>query len=223
MTLRFFAGIPLKVMSPPMLLLVSSLFSIAGLYAMSVSGGWMIFGAFVLYAIGQTFYWPTMLGFVSEQFPRGGAMTLNTVSAMGLLTVGIFGFPFLGAVQDHYNTQAVITNEAEIFESVKSGEKTFVDNTNPEAPVDKPIYETKNFFGVEYDSVNREEFKKLLSAEKQEQLDAELAATSQSSLKVAAVLPLIMAIAFLLIIIYYAATGGYKPVVLADETSGKQT
>ena len=66
----------------------------------SVSGS-LIFGAFVLYAIGQTFYWPTVLGFVSEQFPKGGAMTLNTVSAMGLLTVGIFGFPFLGAAQDH--------------------------------------------------------------------------------------------------------------------------
>lgn len=216
MTLRFFAGIPLKVMSPPQLLLVSSLFSIAGLYAMSVSGGWMIFGAFVLYAIGQTFYWPTMLGFVSEQFPRGGAMTLNTVSAMGLLTVGIFGFPFLGAVQDHYNTQAVIANETEVFDTVKAEGKTFADNTNPEAPVDKPIYETKNFFGVDYDSVNREEFKKLLPEENQQKLDAELAATSQSSLKVAAVLPLIMAVAFLLIIIYYAARGGYKPIVLAD-------
>ena len=53
--------------------------------------------------VGQTFYWPTVLGFVAEQFPKGGAMTLNTVSAMGLLTVGIFGFPFLGAVQDSYS------------------------------------------------------------------------------------------------------------------------
>ena len=146
MTLRFFAGIPLKVMSPPVLLLVSSLFSIAGLYAMSISGGWLIFVAFVLYAVGQTFYWPTMLGFVSEQFPRGGAMTLNTVSAMGLLTVGIFGFPFLGAVQDHYNTQTVINQEAEKFEMVKTDNVTYVDRTNPDALVDKPIYESKNFF-----------------------------------------------------------------------------
>ena len=217
MTLRFFAGIPLKFMNPPMLLLVSSLFSIAGLYAMSFAGGWMIFGAFVLYAIGQTFYWPTMLGFVSEQFPRGGAMTLNTVSAMGLLTVGIFGFPFLGAVQDHYNTQTVITQQAEEFDEVKTNGTTFTDTTNPDDPQEKPIYESKNFFGVNYESVNRSEFMKLLPEESQAELDKSLASTSQSSLKVAAVLPLVMAIAFLLIIIYYAATGGYKPVVLAEE------
>ena len=56
MTLRFFAGIPLKVMNPPVLLLVSSVFSIIGLYAMSVSADRLIFVAFVLYAVGQTFY-----------------------------------------------------------------------------------------------------------------------------------------------------------------------
>ena len=55
----------------------------------------MIFVAFALYGVGQTFYWPTVLGFTAEQFPKGGAMTLNTVSAMGLLTLGIFGMPFL--------------------------------------------------------------------------------------------------------------------------------
>ena len=216
MTLRFFAGIPLKVMSPPVLLLVSSLFSIAGLYAMSVSGGWLIFMAFVLYAVGQTFYWPTMLGFVSEQFPRGGAMTLNTVSAMGLLTVGIFGFPFLGAVQDHYNTQTVITQEADKFEQVKTENTMFMDNSSN---TEKPIYEAKNFFGVEYESVNRDEFMKLLPEENQAKLDESLKSTSQSSLKVAAVLPLIMAIAFILIIVYYRSIGGYKPVVLANEMS----
>ena len=220
MTLRFFAGIPLKFMSPPVLLLVSSIFSILGLYAMSSVSGAMIFGAFVLYAIGQTFYWPTMLGLVSEQFPKGGAMTLNTVSAMGLLTVGIFGFPFLGAVQDHYTTQTVVAQEAEMLEKVKTNEMTFTDNTNPETPEEKAIFESKNFFGVNYDSVNSGEFAKLLTEDRQKNLDAQLKTTSQSSLKVAAVLPLIMAIAFVLIIIYFAATGGYKPVILGQSDSG---
>jgi 3'(2'),5'-bisphosphate nucleotidase len=119
MVLRFFAGVPLKYMSPPALLLLSSVFSIVGLYALSsVPAGPMIFGAFVLYAVGQTFYWPTVLGFTSEQFPKGGAMTLNTVSAMGLLTVGIFGFPFLGAVQTHYKTDALKTTETALVQSV---------------------------------------------------------------------------------------------------------
>ena len=220
MTLRFFAGIPLKFMSPPALLLVSSVFAILGLYAMSSVSGAMIFGAFVLYAIGQTFYWPTMLGLVSEQFPKGGAMTLNTVSAMGLLTVGIFGFPFLGAVQDHYTTQTVVAQEAEMLEKVKTNEMTFTDNTNPGNPEEKAIFESKNFFGVNYDSVNSGEFAKLLPEDRQKNLDDQLKTTSQSSLKVAAVLPMIMAVAFILIIIYFAVTGGYKPVILGQSDSG---
>ena len=207
MTLRFFAGIPLKYMNPPQLLLLSSVFSIIGLFALSSVQGGMIFGAFVLYAIGQTFYWPTVLGFVSEQFPKGGAMTLNTVSAMGLLTVGIFGFPFLGAVQDHYQTQAIMSQEPAIVETFTPGE-TEVDGA--------VVYTKKNFFGWNYDSINPALFNKAdgMTEEKVNALTGELKTTSQSSLKVAAVLPLIMAIAFIIIIFYFKAIGGYKPVDL---------
>ena len=224
MTLRFFAGVPLKVMSPPMLLLVSSVFSIVGLYALSSVAGTLLWGAFVLYAIGQTFYWPTMLGLVSEQFPKGGAMTLNTVSAMGLLTVGIFGFPFLGAVQDHYKTDAVKTEFPTQFEMVKSEDLKFMDTSNPEDPKEEPIYTENNFFGVRYATVNVPEFSKGvdLDPEQVKTLDGTLTSTSQDSLKVAATLPAVMAVAFLLIIIYFQLQGGYKPVVLTPEGNGDE-
>ena len=221
MILRFFAGVPLRYMNPPQLLLLSSVFSIVGLFALSVTTGPAIFAAFVLYAIGQTFYWPTVLGFVSEQFPKGGAMTLNTVSAMGLLTVGIFGFPFLGAVKDSYSTKAIIDKEPALVENVVANSTTFTDASDPENPVEKPIYEVKNFFGVDYEVINAGEFNKLpeMDEKRVEVLNGTLAGTSQSSLKVAAVLPAIMALAFILIIIYYKAIGGYRPVVLGKEES----
>lgn len=224
MTLRFFAGVPLKVMSPPMLLLISSLFSIAGLWALSSVAGMLIWVAFVLYAVGQTFYWPTMLGLVSEQFPKGGAMTLNTVSAMGLLTVGIFGFPFLGAVQDNYKTKAVFEQFPTQFERVKTEKLEFQDTTDPAKPVDVPIYQEPNFFGVRYESMNVPEFEKAvdLNQEQVAQLAGTLEATSQKSLRVAAVLPAVMAIAFFLIIIYFTFNGGYKPVVLTNSEDGTE-
>ena len=218
MVLRFFAGVPLKYMNPPQLLLLSSVFSIVGLFALSVMGGKLLFLAFVLYAVGQTFYWPTVLGFVAEQFPKGGAMTLNTVSAMGLLTVGIFGFPFLGAVQDSYKAKAIMETEPAVTQAIIDNKTMFVDETNPEKPEDKLIFEEKKLFGVSYNAIVDGEFKKLpeIDEERAKALDSTLAATSQKSLRVAAILPGIMAIAFILIIIYYKATGGYKPVVLAD-------
>jgi MFS family permease len=214
MFLRFFAGIPLKFVSPPVLLLISSLFSIVGLYALSASVGMWIFAAFVLYAVGQTFYWPTMLGLVSEQFPRGGAMTLNTVSAMGLLTVGIFGFPFLGAVQDNYNTQTLKRDQPALYAQVKDEERTFTDDSDPGRPVERPYFKSENFFGYRYESMNRDEFLKIVPKDELAPLKEDLKSTSQSALKVAALLPAVMAGAFLLIIIYFAARGGYHPVVL---------
>ena len=124
MVLRFFVAVPLKFMSPPLLLMVSSIFSIIGLYMLSSAQGIYIFIAFVFYAVGQTFYWPIVLGFVAERFPKGGAMTLNTVSALGLLTVGIFGFPFLGAVKDSYDAKSIRAEKPALY-SKYGGEKKF--------------------------------------------------------------------------------------------------
>ena len=100
LVLRTFAGGILKFFSPPGLLFVSGIFSAAGLYWLSESVGIAIFVAFTLYALGQTFYWPCVLGFTSERYPQGGALTLNTVSAIGLLTAGVVGTPILGVAFD---------------------------------------------------------------------------------------------------------------------------
>ncbi|MEM6506093.1 MAG: MFS transporter [Planctomycetota bacterium] len=99
--LRMFAGGVLKIFNPPMLMATSGVLSAAGLYWLGTGAvGWMIFIAFFIYAVGQTYYWPCILGFVAERFPRGGALTLNLVSAMALLSLGIVGNPILGVARD---------------------------------------------------------------------------------------------------------------------------
>ncbi|MCA8976400.1 MAG: MFS transporter, partial [Planctomycetes bacterium] len=100
LVLRVFAGGILRYFSPPALLCVSGLASAAGLYWLSTAAGIAIFVAFVLYAMGQTYYWPCVLGFTSERYPQGGALTLNTVSAIGLLSAGVIGGPILGVAFD---------------------------------------------------------------------------------------------------------------------------
>jgi len=199
MVLRFFAGIPLKYMSPPAILLVSSIFSMLGLFVLSGATGAMIFLAFTLYAVGQTFYWPTMLGFVAERFPKGGAMTLNTVSAMGLLTIGIFGTPFLGAIKTSYDAETVVAY-------AETEELTQLDAYVTEA----------DFFMVSYDSVVPSKVLEdaSLSAAQKTDLQTKIADNSRNTLKVAALMPLSMAIAFLLILLWFRSRGGYKPVEL---------
>ena len=97
---RVFAGNILKFFTPPSLLCLSGLFSALGLWGLSGSSGIAVLGAFTIYALGQTYYWPCILGFTSEQYPEGGALTLNTVSAIGLLSVGIIGGQLLGVAFD---------------------------------------------------------------------------------------------------------------------------
>jgi len=214
MVLRFFAGIPLKYMNPPQLLLFSSVFSIIGLFALSESAGILLFVAFVFYAVGQTFYWPTVLGFVAEQFPKGGAMTLNTVSAMGLLTVGIFGFPFLGAVQDNYSAKTITAEQTALVETIKTESRTFGEDKTP-------IYTEASLFGVKYDTINTAGLlaQPELDDAAKENINTKLSQTGRSTLKVAAMLPLSMAIAFIIMILYFKSIGGYKAVNLEEEAA----
>src|SRR5688572_17446010 len=111
MILRFFAGPIVHSLSPLGLLAVSAVLAIIGLACLSVSTGlFAIFGAATVYALGKTFFWPTMLGVVSEQTPRGGALTLNAISGIGMLAVGTLGFPFIGALQADKQIDAVASS-----------------------------------------------------------------------------------------------------------------
>ena len=210
MILRFFAGIPLLYTGPLGLLLISSIFSITGLFTLSYVNGSLVFVAFVLYAVGQTFYWPSVLGFVAERFPKGGALTLNTVSAIGLLTVGIFGFPFLGAVQDHYNAKAIMEAHPELVEMVKSENRIFEN---------APIFTEANLFGVSYNTIRTNGIiaQPELSKESKESLKTTLSQTGRSTLRVAAYLPISMLIGFSLMLLWFKKNGGYKPIILSEK------
>jgi len=111
LVLRVFAGGILALFSPPALLFVSGVFSSVGLYWLSSADGLAVFLAFVLYALGQTYYWPCVLGFTSERYPQGGALTLNTVSAIGLLSAGVIGTPILGMAFDR-SIHATVAEQA---------------------------------------------------------------------------------------------------------------
>lgn len=116
--LRTFAGGVLKVFNPPMLMATSGVLSAVGLYWLgSNATGIAIFVAFLIYAIGQTYYWPCILGFVSERYPKGGALTLNLVSALALLSLGMIGNPILGVARDksvYAESQDVIPQATEV-------------------------------------------------------------------------------------------------------------
>jgi hypothetical protein len=98
--LRFYSGPVVHRLSPIGLLVFGAFISIIGLNYLSTATGWTILAASTVYAFGKTFLWSTTLGLTSEQFPKGGALTLNGVSAVGVLFLGVLGSPYIGYKQD---------------------------------------------------------------------------------------------------------------------------
>ncbi len=112
MVLRFYAGPIIHALKPLPLLALSAILAIIGLFMLSTATGVIIFIAATLYGVGKTFFWPTMLGVVSEQTPKGGALTLNAIAGIGMLAVGTLGFPYIGALQADKNIDALSAADA---------------------------------------------------------------------------------------------------------------
>lgn len=102
-TLRFFAGPIVHRINPVGLLLVSALLGVLGLYLLGqpfTNTVWLWVGAVTIYGLGKTFYWPTLLGVISERFPKGGALALGLSGGIGMLAAGLLGGPGIGYKQD---------------------------------------------------------------------------------------------------------------------------
>ncbi|PSL49855.1 fucose permease [Chitinophaga niastensis] len=96
---RGIAGPVVHKISPTGVLLLSAIFSALGLYLLSHVSGDMIFVAAFIFGIGVTYFWPTMLGFVSENIPESGALGMNLVGGAGMLAVSVYMF-FMGGFYD---------------------------------------------------------------------------------------------------------------------------
>jgi hypothetical protein len=107
-TLRFFAGPIVHKINPVGLLFVSACLGTAGLYMLGqdfTDSVWPWMAAVTIYGIGKTFYWPTLLGVISERFPKGGALALGLSGGVGMIGAGILGSPGIGYKQDFFAVQ----------------------------------------------------------------------------------------------------------------------
>jgi len=96
---RSFAGVFVHRIAPEGMLLCSAAISAFGLYTLSISSGPMLFAAATVFAVGVCFFWPTMLGYVSERFPKTGALGLAIMGGAGMLSVSLV-LPVMGRIYD---------------------------------------------------------------------------------------------------------------------------
>ncbi|MFI4876410.1 MAG: MFS transporter, partial [Blastopirellula sp. JB062] len=192
MVLRFFAGPIVHKLSPLGLLAASSVIAIVGLVFLSkVDSIALIFIAATIYGLGKTFFWPTMLGVVAEQSPRGGALTLNATGGVGMLGVGVVGAVFLGYFQDTAQV-AALEDKPAILNEIKE--------------------EKKWVFG-KYEAVNLDAVKALPEAE-QEEVTVASEQAKKDALFAVAIFPCIMLACYIMLILYFSSRGGYKAEVL---------
>jgi MFS family permease len=109
--LRFFGGALAHRISPIGMLIGCSVLSALGLYWLgSLSPGVspvIAFAAATVFGVGKTYFWPTMLGVTSEQFPRGGALLIALMGGAGMLSVAI-ALPAIGGTFDKYGAGAAL-------------------------------------------------------------------------------------------------------------------
>jgi hypothetical protein len=196
MLLRFGAGPIVHRLSPIGLLCASATLAVVGLFLLSKCAEASlvaIFGAATLYALGKTFFWPTMLGVTAEQSPRGGALTLNAVGGIGMIAVGILGFPYIGALQEKTATQKLLA----------------------EAPATaQAVLVEKSYVLGAYQAIDPE--KATVAAGASAQAKSALASANLAgqfdALGKMAFFPAVMLLCYIGIFLYFRSRGGYKPV-----------
>jgi MFS family permease len=96
---RAFAGPVVHRLAPQGVLLLSAILSALGIYLLVHLQGGAIFGGAVIFGLGVAFFWPCMIGFVSENLPRTGAVGLNLMGGAGMLAVSLYMI-FMGGFYD---------------------------------------------------------------------------------------------------------------------------
>ena len=238
--LRFFAGPIVERTSPLGLLCVSGILGAAGLTLLgNATSVWFCVIAATVYACGKTFLWPTMLAVASEQFPKGGAITIGAVGGVGMLSAGLLGGPGIGFEQDYYATQSLkgkapavydrytapTPNEFLVFQTVGlDGAKVGVlEDNGKEAIRALELLKKKDSTATKEAIENQE---KLVAWWEEAQKTAEADKTlvtgaslfgGRMALKITAAVPAAMALIYLGMILYFRTKGGYRPQILISK------
>ncbi len=193
-------------LSPVALLLVCSVLACIGLQLASTMDTFaMALIALGIYAVGKTFFWPTMLAVASDRFPRTGAVAISIMGGIGMLSVGTIGGPGLGYLKDRYAGESLKEKDAALFAEYKAASPS-------------------TFLGIKSMEAVGLDGKKLGEAkdakEKTDKQKAVVAADQlgdRKTLKTDSYIPATMALLYLGILLYFKSIGGYKVVHIGDD------
>ena len=210
-------------LSPIGLLLVCAILAAVGLNL--VSGITTFFGALValsVYAVGKTFFWPTMLAVVGDRFPRSGAVAMSIMGGIGMMSAGMIGTPGLGYAKDRFAGAELQAQNPAAFEEYRAAQPS-------------QFYLLEDVYGLDGKKLGEVQAK-LAEARANLPADADPAAAADAlseteravydasivgdrkTLVADSAIPATMAGIYLLLLLYFKSIGGYKPVEIDEQT-----
>ena len=196
-------------LSPIGLLLACSVIGFIGLsMAANMQTFTMAMIALGIYAVGKTFFWPTMLAVVGDRYPHTGAVAMSIMGGIGMLSAGLIGGPGLGYAKDRFAGESLNKTDAALYQEYKAEKPSTFLNIPATAA-----------FGLDGKKLAEEKEAK----EKTDTQKAVVLADQQgdrATLKADSFIPLSMAVIYLLMLIYFKTIGGYRPLSV-EEASGK--
>ena len=195
----------LKV-SPIGLLFICSVLAVIGLRL--VSGIETFAGAMItlaVYALGKTFFWPTMLAVVGDRFPRTGAVAMSIMGGIGMMSAGLLGGPGLGYAKDRFTAEHLMTTAPAIYEQYK-------------APTPSKFLFLEEVHGLDGTKLSQAQTAAAKTPDQQTVAQASIAG-DRETLKADSYIPAAMAVVYLMLFFYFRTIGGYRPVRIEAATA----
>lgn len=227
--LRFCADFIEKRMglSPVGILLVCAILACVGLNLASgiaAFGGAM--GALAVYAVGKTFFWPTMLAVASDRFPRTGAVAISIMGGIGMMSAGLIGSPGLGYAKDRFASEALTQAAPQAADQWKVSEAKGWLFFAPVRAIDgKKLGEVQKKLAdirtelAKTGVTDPEAALAKLTPEERTVHESSIRG-DRKTLVADSFIPATMAFIYLLILLYFRGIGGYKPVHIETEKPG---
>jgi MFS family permease len=92
---RYFGGDVVQRFDQTGVLLGSAILATVGIFLFSTQTGIMAYVAAIFFALGITYFWPNMIGFIADKIPKSGALGMSVVGAVGMFSTSIFQ-PIIG-------------------------------------------------------------------------------------------------------------------------------
>jgi len=192
-------------LSPIGLLLVSSVLAFVGLrFASGMNSFPAALAALGIYAVGKTFFWPTMLAVVGDRFPQTGAVAMSIMGGIGMLSAGLIGGPGLGYCKDRFAGEALKAASPAIYEEYRA--------EKPSQFLNIPSTEV---FGLDGRKVAAARAATESTAGQRTAVEADQQG-DRDTLKADSLIPAAMAAIYLVLLLYFASIGGYRRVEMPD-------